>query len=76
MEISQMHAGLCTPSIGLGCWGMSDAYGPADEKESIATIKAALDIGLCHFDTADVYGDGHNEILLSRALGGHRQDVF
>ena len=55
---------------------MSDAYGPADEKESIATIEAALTAGLRHFDTADVYGDGHNEKLLGRALAGRRQDVF
>ncbi len=54
MEISELPEGLCTPAIGLGCWGMSDAYGPADEKESIATIDAALAIGLRHFDTADV----------------------
>jgi aryl-alcohol dehydrogenase-like predicted oxidoreductase len=76
MEISELPEGLCTPAIGLGCWGMSDAYGPADEKESIATIDAALAIGLRHFDTADVYGDGHNETLLGRALAGRRQDVF
>ncbi len=76
MKISQLPAGLCTPAIGLGCWGMSNAYGPVDEKESIATIEEALTIGLHHFDTADVYGDGHNEILLGRALAGRRQDVF
>jgi aryl-alcohol dehydrogenase-like predicted oxidoreductase len=55
---------------------MSDAYGPADEKQSIATIKAALAAGVRHFDTADVYGNGHNETLLGRALAGRRQDVF
>ncbi len=76
MGMSELPEGLCTPAIGLGCWGMSDAYGPADEKESIATIDAALAIGLRHFDTADVYGDGHNETLLGRALAGRRQDVF
>jgi aryl-alcohol dehydrogenase-like predicted oxidoreductase len=76
MDISQLPIDLCIPAIGIGCWGMSDAYGPADEKESIATIKAALAAGLRHFDTADVYGDGHNENLLGRALAGRRQDVF
>jgi aryl-alcohol dehydrogenase-like predicted oxidoreductase len=55
---------------------MSDAYGPADERQSIATIEAALAAGIRHFDTADVYGNGHNEILLARALGGRRQEVF
>ncbi len=76
MEIRQLPVDLCIPPIGFGCWGMSDAYGPADEKESIATIEAALNAGLRHFDTADVYGDGHNETLLGRALAGRRQDVF
>lgn len=76
MKISQLPAGLSTPAIGLGCWGMSNAYGPADEKESIATIEEALSIGLHHLDTADVYGDGHNEILLGRALAGRRQEAF
>jgi aryl-alcohol dehydrogenase-like predicted oxidoreductase len=55
---------------------MSYAYGPADEKQSIATIEAALAAGIRHFDTADVYGNGHNETLLARALGGRRQEVF
>jgi aryl-alcohol dehydrogenase-like predicted oxidoreductase len=55
---------------------MSDAYGPANEEESIATIEAALATGVRHFDTADVYGDGHNETLLGRVLAGRRQDVF
>jgi aryl-alcohol dehydrogenase-like predicted oxidoreductase len=76
MEKRQLPAELCTPPIGLGCWGMSDAYGPADERQSIATIEAALAAGIRHFDTADVYGNGHNEILLARALGGRRQEVF
>lgn len=75
MEIHQLPLDLCLP-IGLGCWGMSDAYGPADEKESIATIEAAMTAGLRHFDTADVYGNGHNETLLGRAVAGRRQDVF
>ena len=76
MEKRQLPAELCTPPIGLGCWGMSDAYGPADERQSIATIEAALAAGIRHLDTADVYGNGHNETLLARALVGRRQDVF
>ena len=48
--------------------GMSDFYGPSDEKESIATIHAALDAGINLFDTGDYYGMGHNEMLLARGL--------
>jgi aryl-alcohol dehydrogenase-like predicted oxidoreductase len=62
-------------AIGLGCMGMSEFYGPSDEKESIATIHRALDLGLTFFDTADMYGRGHNEELVGRALRGHRDEV-
>ena len=62
--------------LGLGCMGMSDSYGPADENESIATIHAALDAGITLLDTGDFYGMGHNELLLRRALQGRsRQDI-
>jgi aryl-alcohol dehydrogenase-like predicted oxidoreductase len=56
--------------------GMSGMYGPADEKESIATIHAALDVGITLFDTGDFYGMGHNELLLGRALAGLRDRAF
>ena len=62
-------------AMGLGCWGMSHAYGPADEKESLATMEKALDLGINFFDTADVYGSGHNETLIARVLKNRRQDV-
>jgi len=63
-------------ALGLGCMGMSDLYGPADEAESIATIYAALDAGITLLDTGDWYGMGHNELLLREALRGrNRQQV-
>jgi aryl-alcohol dehydrogenase-like predicted oxidoreductase len=60
--------------IGLGCMGMSDLYGPADEKESIATIHAALDSGITLLDTGDYYGMGQNELLLREALQGRNRE--
>jgi aryl-alcohol dehydrogenase-like predicted oxidoreductase len=60
--------------LGLGCMGMSDFYGPADEAESIATIHAALDAGVTLLDTGDFYGMGHNETLIREALRGRDRD--
>ncbi len=62
--------------LGLGCMGMSDAYGPTDRAESIATIHAALDAGITLFDTGDFYGMGDNEALLAEALAGRRDKAF
>jgi aryl-alcohol dehydrogenase-like predicted oxidoreductase len=71
--------GLVVSSLGLGCMGMSQSYGTSDErdeKESIATIHRALDLGVNFFDTAEVYGPFKNEELLARALEGKRNQVI
>ncbi|HVI34173.1 aldo/keto reductase [Phenylobacterium sp.] len=61
-------------AIGLGCMGMSGAYGPSERAESIATIHAALDAGINLLDTGDFYGMGHNELLIADALEGRRRE--
>jgi len=74
--ISLGHAGPEVPVLGLGLMGMSGTYGPADDRESIATIHAAIDQGVSFMDTGDFYGMGHNEMLLGEAIHGHREKVF
>src|ERR1700744_5502925 len=69
MEQRQLGStGPNVSAIGLGCMGLSDAYGPTDRNESIATIHAALDAGITLLDTGDFYGMGHNEMLIREAL--------
>ncbi|MFY9933393.1 MAG: aldo/keto reductase [Streptosporangiaceae bacterium] len=66
---------LTVSAQGLGCMGMSEWYGPTDWDESIATIGRALDLGVTFIDTADIYGAGHNEVLVGRAIAHRRDEV-
>jgi len=63
-------------ALGIGCMGMSFAYGPADNKESLATLEKALDLGVNFWDTADMYANGANEELISKVLVPNRDKVF
>ena len=69
------HSTLEVSAIGLGCMGLSGVYGPADDAESITLVQRAIDLGVNHLDSSDMYGWGHNEELLGRALKGRRDRV-
>lgn len=69
------HSTLRVSAIGLGCMSMSGIYGPGDDAESIGVIHRALDLGINFLDSSDMYGWGHNEELIGRALKGRREKV-
>src|SRR5260370_22888502 len=75
---SSSQTGLQGPevsAVGLGCMGMPDFYGPAEETTNLSVLNAALDIGINFLDTADVYGSGANERLLAKVLKTRRKEV-
>src|SRR5215467_12292756 len=78
------QSGIEVSDIGFGCWaiggpfmldGKADGWGPVNDDESVAAIRRALDLGISLFDTADVYGTGHSEHVLGRALAGRRDEA-
>lgn len=78
MTLPARALGRTGPTVsaqGLGCMGMSFAYGTPDHDEAVATIERALDLGVAFFDTADIYGFGHNEELVGKALAPRRDEV-
>src|SRR6266536_595243 len=84
MERTLGRSGITVSAIGLGCWaiggpfwleGKADGWGDVDDDESVRAIGRALEFGVRFFDTADVYGTGHSEAVLGRALAGHRSEV-
>ena len=75
MRTRTLGKDLEVAELGLGCMGMSQFYGDADERESMETIRRALDLGVTMLDTADMYGAGANERLVGRAIAGRRDEV-
>jgi aryl-alcohol dehydrogenase-like predicted oxidoreductase len=75
METRKLGRDLEVPALGLGCMGMSEFYGAGDERESIAVVHRALDLGVTFLDTADMYGVGRNEELVGRAIRDRREGV-
>lgn len=75
MKTRRLGQGLEVSALGLGCMGMSNVYGPSDDAQSIATIRHAIELGITLIDTADAYGNGHNERLVGEAIRGLRDRV-
>jgi aryl-alcohol dehydrogenase-like predicted oxidoreductase len=74
-QIDLGSQGLRVPAIGLGCMGMSDFYGSSSESQNLRVLNRAVEMGCTFWDTADMYGPFTNEILLSKALNGHRDQI-
>src|SRR5712664_4777896 len=70
------HSSLSVPALGLGCMSMSGTYGKGDDAQSIEVVHRALDLGVNLLDSSDMYGFGHNEELLGRAVRGRRDQVL
>jgi aryl-alcohol dehydrogenase-like predicted oxidoreductase len=75
MQMRSLGDGLTVSALGLGCMGMSEFYGARDEREAVATIHRALELGVTLLDTADIYGPHTNEELVGRAIDGRREEV-
>lgn len=76
LKLAFGKTGETLSKLGLGCMGMSEFYGPADDSDSIKVIHRAIDLGCTHLDTADIYGMGHNETLVGKAINDRRDEVF
>ena len=72
---SRLEGGLEVSEVGLGCMGMSEFYGPSEDGRSIETLHHAIGRGVTFWDTSDMYGSGHNERLIGRAIAGRRDEV-
>ena len=68
--------GPLVSGLGLGCMGMSEFYGTGDDAESLRVLDRALELGVTHFDTSNIYGRGHNETLVGSFLKGRRDRVL
>jgi aryl-alcohol dehydrogenase-like predicted oxidoreductase len=75
MKHRTLGDGFEVSAIGLGCMGMSEFYGESNDEESVATIHHALETGVTFLDTSDMYGSGHNERLVGRAIAGRREEA-